>query len=490
MNKRFNALAMSLLIFFSTVIPSRNANALGPLALGLAFVDTAGAVMASEALLSAGTAILGGMAIAAILITPGDSSQNSLRIPLTSAPSITNSAIPAPAASGSVAAQEQSPASRCGELLAQSTVRSQPAWCFVTTTFTSNGSSSYGGGYYSCGYNRKVTGDPGCEAYNSETPNDGAIQVYQANPSVTCPAGYTSGSGGSCTLVNARVAVPDSKHDVVRTSTGFSSSSSSDVDAVPPYAAVGSSGGASGSAPPAMGSAGAAPGKVYVSGKDSSGRPIAVEYAVSPDGTKTYVTHYTQTDVGGQSVVNTQAITLDAATGQVVGSSASAAQGSISGAGSASVPVVETGASVAPSSTSTNTSPIVFPTDYARAGEAAQASTSINSKIETTGKSITDSIENSYKIDNAVSPDDPALPETAEFTDGFFKDTFSPLLSWQLPAHSSACPTPDLSFTVFGSYNHLILDSHCTIFESVKGTLSTVMIAVWLIVAMFIVLGA
>lgn len=63
---------------------------------------------------------------------------------------------------------------------------------------------------------------------------------------------------------------------------------------------------------------------------------------------------------------------------------------------------------------------------------------------------------------------------------------FPDLKSFVVPSHSSQCPKPSLS--LFG--RTMVMDGHCVLLDSVQPTLYAVMAAVWLMVAMFIILAA
>ena len=448
MNKRIRALVLAIAFTLSSIVPMRSANAIVPLAVGLVVsaIGPAGTVAVADLLTAGVTAVIGGV-IVALAITP-TTADAPVRVPLVSDKPTIDAAMPPPTApltgpvsGGSVPDGMCQPCSSC------------------------NGNF---GPAITCAACYKWTGGA---AWNSCRENTTGIvktgeDIANAGP-VSCGQGYTL-SNGACVLVNPRVAVPDTKYDVERTPSGYQGGATTEADSVPPYASIGAGSGGSASG---LGSAGSSPGKVIVAGRNSSGQPVMIEYAVSADGTRTYITHYTQSESAGQTIVNKQAITVDAATGQVTGVNASASQGSISGAGAGSIPAVDTGA---------NSEPIVFPTDYARTGEAASAANTIKSAID------------AQSDISSASLADPVVPSDQELRDVLFKDTFTPLLSWSIPGHSSVCPTADLSFTMFGHYTPLTLDAHCTIFNmpNVKGVLSVVMQVVWSVVALFILLGA
>jgi hypothetical protein len=137
------------------------------------------------------------------------------------------------------------------------------------------------------------------------------------------------------------------------------------------------------------------------------------------------------------------------------------------------------------SSTSNNGDPgtIVFPTDYARQGEAAAAANPLGVKLDTLHADLT------QKVDG---PADPTLPPTSDFEDGFFKGTFSKLLAWNLPPHTSTCPTTTMNLDFFGRPLTLKMDEQCQLLnDPAVATVAAVSFDVsWLIAALFIVLWA
>lgn len=83
-------------------------------------------------------------------------------------------------------------------------------------------------------------------------------------------------------------------------------------------------------------------------------------------------------------------------------------------------------------------------------------------------------------------PGDPDPASLGNFSDAFFSGTFSNLLSWHLPSHTSTCPA--LTLTLFGGTASMT--SHCTIVSSIQTNYGNVMILVWTFIALFVVLGA
>lgn len=83
--------------------------------------------------------------------------------------------------------------------------------------------------------------------------------------------------------------------------------------------------------------------------------------------------------------------------------------------------------------------------------------------------------------------DDPAGRSGADITgamDG--NGVFNGLLSWTVPGHQSTCPTS--SFDFFGQ--NMVIDQHCQFINDNFSTVSFVMLAMWAVLALFIVLGA
>lgn len=120
---------------------------------------------------------------------------------------------------------------------------------------------------------------------------------------------------------------------------------------------------------------------------------------------------------------------------------------------------------------------VTFPSDYARAGEAVSAANVITAVLGPKLDAITAT---------GVDPENPVQPAGSEFDQAFFQGTFTNLLGWQLPAHSSQCPTS--SFTWHS--NSYTIDSHCQLIANHFSVFSSVMAAVWTVLALFILLGA
>ena len=270
-----------------------------------------------------------------------------------------------------------------------------------------------------------------------------------AKPGSGCPAGYTFNGSDLCNVSDARLAKPDGNVDLYINEDG-GLSFYSDADTVPDNVQL-------------------ADGGAKIWGKDSEGKPFVAEIKPTSDGGATIKTQ----SQGSGGYVNDSTIKVGGdGTIQSVGESS--APGSISAPAGGGAPVVGvTGTAQA----------VQFPSDYAKTGEAAGAADKINAKLDKLNEALT-------KPGEPLA--DPTAPDGSEFSDGFFSGTFDSITSWRMPGHSSQCPTADLSFNAWGSYWDLNFVSHCQILESpkVQPVAEVSFVVLWLIVALFIVLGA
>ncbi len=96
------------------------------------------------------------------------------------------------------------------------------------------------------------------------------------------------------------------------------------------------------------------------------------------------------------------------------------------------------------------------------------------------------------KVD--LGPDPGVPPPTLEDppTDLFkpIKDVMEPWLSWQVPNHSTVCPTWHAAPSVAGHVFDLDLSFHCTFIEKYRNAIATAAIVCWVVGAVFIVLSA
>lgn len=310
--KRLISFFLAVLIGWGSV--TQPARAFAPVAvLAAPQIVTAGGV--SYAL----GAIAGVIGVTGLYMTIQDAQDNAVRIPV--GPNANNQP-PAPAAAATTTGTTQTAGSRCGEILAMLGSTSTPYGCTVTTTYQSNGTSSYSGGYYGCGYNRITsTTTPGCESTHNRTyPNDGTYSYYQPQPNTSCPAGYTM-SGSTCVLQEARQATNDKTCDILVTNGQFATAN--DINC--PTTVDGSK------LSPML-----RDGKVIAYGTNSSGQPLMWE--VTP-GAQTYtVKEYQQIQTPTQTQVKTTTVTVDAATSAVTQVQTQTSPGSLTSPATQTVP--------------------------------------------------------------------------------------------------------------------------------------------------------
>lgn len=132
---------------------------------------------------------------------------------------------------------------------------------------------------------------------------------------------------------------------------------------------------------------------------------------------------------------------------------------------------------------STPTFEVTFPDDYARDQSIADVAT----QLSDISGGIGDINNNMARMmEEAPPPEDPVTRTSQEIKDAFFNGTFTDLLGWRLPAHANSCPV--WSVDLFG--NSYAIDQHCVLLESHRDELGAIFMAVWVVLALAIVLSA
>lgn len=375
-----------------------------------------------------------------------DAQDNSIRVPLNSQNPAIIAPPPAPASTSTTSSTQyiynsSSYSSLDSMCAAAETARWQ--WCYSLNTVWQQGPYTVTGA--ECKTSCCLSGG-GCNYY---------VEPYSTSSTSSCPSGYTL-NGSQCILDDARAVTPDKKFDYSRSNNQFAPASANDQDAstTPKHANTN--------------------GNVAVAGTSGMGESTqTIVKPLSNGGTQVI------TQIQRQSGALEQQVLSFSPDGQVIGFQVteSAAQLQVDPqTGTATVaspqPIMNpdgtTNTSIltqTPTSTSTATQAIQFPNDYNR---------------ESTQQDIRDKLANSQDVADPVQPSD------SQFNDSFFKDTFAGLLAWQLPAHTSECPTGS-----FGWNDHqYTIDAHCHLIRDHWGLLSQAMAVVWIIVALFIVLRA
>lgn len=464
--KRQNAAMMALLVFFLSVFPARPAHALVPLAVGLTLrVLAQGAAMGTADLLTSGITGLIGGSIMALALSPSEISDGSqvspIRVPTTTADS--SAYIPSPP-------NVDQDSTYVGSAPAAGTEDSTfSGWSVGAGNYYPTMAAAASGGLYQTfpplatiqaaapvgvltAYDCWVEDDyfdGTCNtfvknAYGEYTNGTRMYPQYDGDP--RCPAGYSvsESSSSGCALTDPAAASKDWLADFRRNGQEYTFS---DADALPAYANNNG-------------------GKVGVYGTDSQGRPVYVQVTPTPYG-GSQIGIYTQV---GDSVVG-QTLTIGA-NGTVTGASSTVDTGSIFAPTTVNTPAVVTTDTGTGTGTGTTTDPLVFPTDYARTGEASAAGNMVKTSID----------QLKDKFSNTETVDDPTVPDWADNWGG----TFNPLKAWSMPNHSSACPVSGFDFN--GSY--YTFDSHCQLMIDHWSGLQTAAVVVWTIAALFILLGA
>jgi len=262
-----------------------------------------------------------------------------------------------------------------------------------------------------------------------------------------CPAGYTQ-SGSNCNLTNAKLAKPDNIQDFKANANGGSPTYTPDDDA-------------DNNSPDKYPLDQPSPDTINLGTIDGSGRPVQISAQITPTGTKVNVQNQVADGNGNSYVKNTQYNYNTS--GQYVGEQSTSAPGSLQSGGSNGTYTPSTGTA----------NPVQFPNDYAKTGEAQSAANSINGKLDTIHNDLTNT--NNAADGSGTEPS----------YDSGLDTSFEGLKGWQLPVHTSTCPTGS-----FNAFSHTFtLDAQCTVMEQVKPTLSIAMIAVWLIAALFLILS-
>lgn len=455
--KRQNAYMLALLVFFFSVFPAKRSEAVIPIAIGLSLqaLGSGGAVVSSDLLIGAATALIGGAVMALIFSIPGDVNQSvpvsQIRVPTTTNQASTDLIMPPPPAASTSTPTVQGGVTWNGAGTSYSDIAAACAAYVVA--------SGYSGANYVCVDQQEgdfcMPNSPNCHVYDT---NDGSyLDLFpHVTATTTCPGGYTA-SGSSCNLSNARAAVTDGKVDLTRGASGYTNTDK-DSSAAADFSKT-------------------ANGETQVWGKDSQGNPMVA--TVKPDGVNTRLTVQKQVaSADGQSTVKSDNYIINNSTGAVTAVGSGTTSGTIAlpdtAAGS---PAVTSGAAVNPvaatgSGTGTGTGDIVFPSDYARSGEAVNAANIVKTAVNAVGDKLT----------NSVDVSDPTAPDYVDP----WGVTFGALKGWSLPGHTSTCPVGS-----FGWNNQTFqFDAHCQLVSDHFGVLQAAMSVVWVVLALFVVLGA
>lgn len=461
----WRSMAWPVLVALLVLVPLRDGRGV-PLALvpiGAAVVEAGGVVAVADATMTGIATLVGAaaMAIAVMRQDDGSNASGQVRVPTTTlagsaaaipAPSAPSSdpVIPAPYSSGDYSSQYCGRSSDGGATVGTQELCSA---CFVNYA--------------------PLTGGRVCKSMSTggTIPNGTIFDTDAAtagiNPGDSCENGYTL-SSGSCSLSNARAAVPDNKQDFVRSGTGLAAYAGDDAAA---------------DIKTTVSTTAYANDTITAHGTDEAGSPRTVSVQALNTGGSLVKIQTQKVDANGNSYLETRTLTVSQAGVVSSGTNTATAQNLVLSPTNNTFTLTTAPASsfqpAAAGSTAGSPAPVTvqFPSDYARMGEAATAAQSIANSLGPKIDKITET---------GVDPDDPVIPEESQFDQAFFNGTFSSLKAWQVPAHSSSCPSGSFSFN--GST--FVIDSHCQLVASHFGVLQAAMMVVWSVVALGIVLRA
>lgn len=280
---------------------------------------------------------------------------------------------------------------------------------------------------------------------------------------ISCPSGSTiSGTAPNqtCTVNNPRTVYPDHSQDYARSGTTLSP--------------------AAGEADAAVGAVSSLPsGGLLIQDQTASGEARHYKIIPAVDGGSQVEFYQPVTNAVGDTGTQRTVVTV-APDGTITGKAQTTTGEQLGQDPATGLPVLNpapAGSTFTPSSPSGST--VTFPNDYARAGEAAQAAQSSNTKLDT--------IHNDLTATTSVL--DPSVPVAGDMPT--WGDTFTNLLSWQLPAHSSTCPTPSMDVSpVFGAGHVLTMNSHCALMADNAPIISSAMLVTYTLLALFLVMKA
>lgn len=299
-----------------------------------------------------------------------------------------------------------------------------------------------------------------CVLASNGSVQSSGTSSYSPPTQTGCSAGYTN-SAGVCNLTNARAAVADGKADWQRSGAAFSKYAGDDVSTVDPWLS--------------QQTITSSNDTLVISGMDTGQRPQKISVTNTADGGSTITGITQKVDGAGSTYTQTTVLTVNP-TGVVTAAATTTQAQQMTQNPSTKTWTISSAptSSYAPVATAGNSS--TFPSDYARQGEAASAAASINSTL---GPKLDKLVETS------AAPADLVTPDPGGYTD--FGTTFTSLLGWQLPGHTSQCPTASFNTPWNTAYT---IDSHCQLITNHWSALQAAMAVVWTIIALFIVLRA
>lgn len=443
MRKFVARLLLPFFVIWLAVMPSRSYAVLPLIAYGLSAVSTTGVTVTAADVVGLSIATAGMGALLYLKITAPDGSA----VAVSAAPA---AVVPAP-----VAPSVQTVIS--GYIYSINSVSnfdSAGAACSYMAGYlsTANAPWTYSIGFVtetSCGLIWHANGDSGPA---------GPFSITSFASGGSCPSGYTL-SGTSCVLSVPQAVTQDNRQDFTR--------------AAGSTAYVPISGDLIGSIVGIQGVTNEAGDTISFNGSDSDGRPSSLSIVAKSDGSTNIVQSTQYTDAGGSSYIKNGTITLDSS-GSIVATSGYSTSGFLNASvlqasGAATVVAAPAGSLTANPASS---EPAVFPSDYARSGEASAATAPLVNAVT-----------------NTTTVADPSNLTVTDMPG--WGNSFDNLLGWSLPGHVSTCPTGQLDLSsVLGAGNVYAFDAHCQLINDNFAQLRAAMMVVWSIAALFLLLKA
>ena len=295
-------------------------------------------------------------------------------------------------------------------------------------------------------------GTASCYFRDSSGGVSAQLQVF-TNGTFTCPVGYAPVSG-VCQMVDFRQAVADGNCDVQRSGNTYSYySGDKDCDV-------------NGAIKGAITTGGAA---MTVAGVDSFNNPVSTTVTPNADGSTTFSQTVQTQDSQGNTTITTKNLTINSN-----GSPSTVNQ--ITQPGAMTINTTNQTATTTTAPGGAVSAPTInFPNDYAK--EPTQQE----------NKSLLTSIDKSLKDTDKDPPKD-VTPSQRANAEPYFTNAFSGLKAWSFPSHTSTCPV--IRFHVSYFTDDIVIDGHCAIVANNAAMISTVMLLLFGLMAMFIVLAA
>jgi len=311
-----------------------------------------------------------------------------------------------------------------------------------------------------------------CDMYITQTVGGQSVQTevacqpntkpYILSTTASCGSGYTM-TNGKCVLNNPRAAKPDKNCDVGRSGGKFVDTGDTDCYAPNNPAKL------------------MPDGSLLMSGKDENGNPVIWSAKPTADGGTQLENKSQWSDGTGNSYVQDSTATVGP-DGNVKQSGQSTQPGTVNTT-DGSTQTAPSGSVQPGSGTSTGTGGgtdtvtkvfvVNWPDDYARKGEADSA-----------GKGITDRL-----LAPSSAPSEPPTTSSAPYDDSSLIKTLKDAIKFEFPGNGQ-CPALEIKFSLHDQDFDITDQFMCSWFDQNSSLIGNSMMAAFMVLAFFIVLGA